>query len=173
MILSNGHNLQGQGHTAHIVIILVFHTIYCLKPNGISSPWPKVISPRSRSHCTQQIKRLWNTNAPSGVIWKGFISWICVPNMNFLSLTIQKLWPRLKFWIYIGQMSRPRSLGQNFLHDWKVLIIRNVLMKYESSTPNGSKDMTKVRPKVIRNVGQRSRTSSQGHLTLVSFEMVS
>ena len=70
-------------------------------------------------------------------------------------------------------MSRPRSLDQNFLHDWKVLIIRNVHMKYESSTPNGSKDMAKVRPKVIRNVGQRSQSSSQGHLTLVSFEMVS
>ena len=46
-------------------------------------------------------------------------------------------------------------------------------MKYESSTPNGSKDMAKVMPKVIRNVGQRSRSSSQGHLILVSFEMVS
>ena len=57
-------------------------------------------------------------------------------------------------------LSQPRSLGQNFLHDWKVLIIRNVHMKYESSTCNGSKDMAKVRPKVIRNVGQRSRSRS-------------
>ena len=31
-----------------------------------------------------------------GVIWKGFISWVCMPNMKSLSLTVQKLWPRLK-----------------------------------------------------------------------------
>ena len=32
-----------------------------------------------------------------GVIWKGFISWGYMPNMKSLSLTVQKLWPRLKF----------------------------------------------------------------------------
>ena len=32
-----------------------------------------------------------------GVIWKGFISWVCIPKMRFPSLTVQKLWPRLKF----------------------------------------------------------------------------
>ena len=42
-----------------------------------------------------------------------------------------------------------KFLGQNFLHDWKYLV------KYESSTSNGSKVMTKV--KVFRNVGQGHR----------------
>ena len=32
-----------------------------------------------------------------GVIWKGFIWWVCMPNMKSLSLIDQKLWPRLKF----------------------------------------------------------------------------
>ena len=32
-----------------------------------------------------------------GVIWKDFISWVCMPNMKSLSLTVQKIWPRLKF----------------------------------------------------------------------------
>ena len=46
---------------------------------------------------------------------------------------------------------------------------RVVHMKYESSTSNGSKVMTKV--KVFRNVGQRSQVRSQGHpSTLLSFE---
>ena len=33
-----------------------------------------------------------------GVIWKDFISWVCMPNMKSLSLTVQKLWPRLKLY---------------------------------------------------------------------------
>ena len=68
---------------------------------------------------------LWNTDAPSGnkvqngyfknkghgqghkvidlgVIWKGFISRVCMQNMKSLSLTVQKLWPRLKFLIKIA-----------------------------------------------------------------------
>ena len=34
-----------------------------------------------------------------GVIWKDFISWVYMPNtsMKSLSLTVQKLWPRVKF----------------------------------------------------------------------------
>ena len=31
------------------------------------------------------------------VIYKGFISWVCMPHMKFLSRTVQKLWPWLKF----------------------------------------------------------------------------
>ena len=31
-----------------------------------------------------------------GAIWKGFISWVCEPNMKSLSFTVHKLWPRLK-----------------------------------------------------------------------------
>ena len=32
-----------------------------------------------------------------GVNWKGFINWVSIPHMNFLYLTVQNLWPRLKF----------------------------------------------------------------------------
>ena len=32
-----------------------------------------------------------------GVIWKGIISGVCMPNMKSLSLTVQMLWRRLKF----------------------------------------------------------------------------
>ena len=31
------------------------------------------------------------------VIWKGFISWVYMPNMKSLSFQVQKLRPRLKF----------------------------------------------------------------------------
>ena len=31
------------------------------------------------------------------VIWKCFTSWVCMQNIKSLSLTAQKLWPRLKF----------------------------------------------------------------------------
>ena len=76
---------------------------------------------------------------------------------------VQKVWPRLKFLEirYVDQRSRSRSLGQKFWHDWKGLIIRNVHMKYESSTSHGSKVMAKV--KIFRNVGQRSWSKSQCH----------
>ena len=29
-----------------------------------------------------------------GVNWKGLISWVYIPNMKSLSLTVKKLWPR-------------------------------------------------------------------------------
>ena len=32
--------------------------------------------------------------------WKGFISWVCMPNMKHLFLMVQKLWSRLKFLCY-------------------------------------------------------------------------
>ena len=32
-----------------------------------------------------------------GVIWKGFINWVSIPHMNFLYLTVQNVWQRLKF----------------------------------------------------------------------------
>ena len=34
-----------------------------------------------------------------GVIWKGFISWVCMQIMKSLSFTVQKLWLRLKFFL--------------------------------------------------------------------------
>ena len=30
-----------------------------------------------------------------GVIGKGFVGWMCMPDMKFLSLMVQKLWPRI------------------------------------------------------------------------------
>ena len=66
---------------------------------------------------------------------------------------------------YVGQKSRSMSLGQNFWLDRKGLTTRNVHVKYENSTSNGSKIMAKV--KVFRYEGQRSRSRSS---TSVSFE---
>ena len=40
-----------------------------------------------------------------GVIWKGIISGLCMPNMKSRYLTAQKLWPRLIF-------STDRQTGQ-------------------------------------------------------------
>ena len=77
-----------------------------------------------------------------------------MPKINFLSLTVQSK-------RYVGQMSLSKSLGQNFSHDLKDLMTRNVHVKYESSISNGSKVKTNV--KVFRNVGQRSQSISQGH----------
>ena len=70
---------------------------------------------------------------------------------------------KVKVLRYAGQRSWSwsRSLGQKFWHDGKGLITRNKHVKYESSTFHGSKVMAKV--KVFRNVGQRSRSRSQGH----------
>ena len=41
-----------------------------------------------------------------GVTWKGFISWVCMPHMKSLSLTVWKLWPRLKFFTTESQTDR-------------------------------------------------------------------
>ena len=39
-------------------------------------------------------------------IWKGIISWVCMPNMESLSLRVQKLQPRFKF-------TTDKQTGQN------------------------------------------------------------
>ena len=69
-----------------------------------------------------------------------------MPNMNFLSLTVQKfIMAKVKSFRYVSQRSPSRPLGQNFLHDWKDFNTRNVQVKYENSTSNGSKVMAKVK----------------------------
>ena len=85
--------------------------------------------------CEGIIKRVcwWNTNALGGdkvqnwiyqykghdqgnkvinlgVIWKGFISWVCIPNMKSVSLRVQQLWPRLK--IFLARESDTQSHRQ-------------------------------------------------------------
>ena len=55
-----------------------------------------------------------------------------------------KVMAKEKVFRYVGQMSLSRPLGQNFWHDQKNLITRNVHEKYESSTSNDLKVMTKV-----------------------------
>ena len=40
--------------------------------------------------------------------------------------------PKVKVFEYVGQRSRSRSLGQNFLHDWKGPITSNVHVNYEA-----------------------------------------
>ena len=73
---------------------------------------------------------LWNRNAPGcnnvqyrlilsikdrnvidlGVIWKGFISWLCMPNMESLSFMFQKLWPILTF--FATESNNHRQTGR-------------------------------------------------------------
>ena len=76
----------------------------------------------SKGHNSHNKMCLWNTNAPGGnslkmaifrnkvitvdVIWKGFISRVCMPNMTSLSVMAQKLWPRLKFFATDRQTDR-------------------------------------------------------------------
>ena len=55
-----------------------------------------------------------------------------------------KVMAKVKVFRYVGQRSRSRSLGQNFLLDQKGLITRKVHVKYKSSTSNGFKVMAKV-----------------------------
>ena len=52
---------------------------------------------------------------------------------------------KVKVFLKVGQASRSRSLGQNFWHQWKGLVTRNVHMKYESPTSSGSEAMTQVK----------------------------
>ena len=68
---------------------------------------------------------------------------------------------KVKVFRYVCQRSLSRSLGQNCWHNQKGIITRNVHMKYESSTSNGSKVMAKVY--VFTNVGQGSPSRSEGH----------
>ena len=56
---------------------------------------------------------------------------------------------------HVGQRLLSSTEGQKFWHGRTGLIIRNVHVKYESSTRNNSKVM--VRVEIFRYVGQRSR----------------
>ena len=81
------------------------------------------VSPRLRVRERMNKMWLWNTNAHGdnivhigyvkyrghsqghkviypGVIWKGFISWVSMPHMKFLYLTVQKSWLRLKVFLW-------------------------------------------------------------------------
>ena len=74
-----------------------------------------------------------------------------MPNKKVSISYGSKVMAKVNVFIYVGQGSRSRSLGENFWHYRKGLITRIVHVKYESSTFKGSKVMTKV--KVFRNVG--------------------
>ena len=66
---------------------------------------------------TSKFKELWSptwqqiwpwdrSRTPHGTNRKGLSQWLCMPNINALSLILQKIWARLKFlWQTEGQMS--------------------------------------------------------------------
>ena len=67
-----------------------------------------------------------------------------------------KVTANVKIFWYVGQRSRSMSQGQHFWYKWKDLIAKNVHVKYESHTCNGSN------VRISRYVGQRSWSRSQG-----------
>ena len=66
-------------------------------------------------------------------------------NMKALSLTIEKLWPMLKFFSKVGQRSQSRSQGQKLWYCWKGLVIRITHAKYERLISKGKKVMANVK----------------------------
>ena len=112
---------------------------------------------------------LWNTDVPGwqhqghkvkifGTAGKVLSDGKHMWNIKALSVTVTKLWLRLKF-------SKCRSkvtvkVKVKIWYWWKGLVTRNTHVKYESPISYGSKVMIKV--KVFQNVGQRSRSRSQG-----------
>ena len=63
-------------------------------------------------------------------------------------------------YVPVGQRSRSRSQGQSFWYEQKGLITKNVNLKYECLTFNGSKVTANVR--FFRFVGHRSWSKSLG-----------
>ena len=60
-----------------------------------------------------------------GVIWKGFISWVCMPYMKSVSLTVQNLWPRLKFFATESQTDRQKLDAPNSILGLKKCILNH------------------------------------------------
>ena len=48
----------------------------------------------------KRLKSRSQGHLPWYINWKGIIRWVCMPNMKYLSLTIHKLWPRVKFYCH-------------------------------------------------------------------------
>ena len=51
-----------------------------------------------------------------GTILKGFISWVSLPHMNFLYLTVQMLWPRLKEFFFGNRQTDTHRNSQAHKH---------------------------------------------------------
>ena len=78
-----------------------------------------------------------------------------MPNMKSLSYSSKDM-AKVKDFRYVGQLSWSRLLDQNFWHDQKGLITRNIHVKNDGSTSCCSKVMTcyffKCRSKVMVKV---------------------
>ena len=66
-------------------------TCGCKTRKQISPKWLFLHKGHSQGHNVTEL----------GVTWKGFISWVCMPNMESLYLMVQKLWPRLNFFRHV------------------------------------------------------------------------
>ena len=85
---------HGQGHqvkTSHCWKDLITRNVQKKTLNG-SKVMAKV---KDFRNVGQRSRSMSEGNRPC-FIWKGFISWVYMPNMKSLSLTVQTLWPRLK-----------------------------------------------------------------------------
>ena len=60
-----------------------------------------------------------------GVIWKGVISGVNMPNMKSLHLTVQKLWTRLKFLATESQTDRTKTICPRF-HSGGIKIMQRI-----------------------------------------------
>ena len=49
-----------------------------------------------------------------GIIWKDFITWVCMPNMTSLTLAVQKLWQVKVFLSQTGQKLDAPEWNKNF-----------------------------------------------------------
>ena len=83
--------------------------------------------------------------------------------MKALSFTVQKLWPRLMFFLQVKKSTRSRSKGQSCWYPVKGLLTNIIYVKYKCPGIYCSKDMAKVKVKNFHvKVGQTPRSRSKG-----------
>ena len=85
-------------------------------------------------------------------------------NMKALSLLVRKFWPRLRFFLKVGQTSRSRLRGQKLWYQVKGLITRNTHLQYESYISPGKRVMAKVKvfKKKVKLQGQDQEVKNYG-----------
>ena len=129
------------------------------------------------------------------VIWKGFISWICMSVMKCLYLMVHKLWPRLSFlphrdrtrtrcpWIRYWRHKRPitmlvmerifrKTIGY-LLYTWYILRqIPKVLLVKMASESQCNIMLDNVFASLVRSIMLESRDVLNIHLLLVELKHI-
>ena len=73
-----------------------------------------------------------------GVIWKGFISGVCMPNMKCMSLTVQKLWPHGI--VNDISFSQPVPIKTVICHDNTQITRHDIEFQKSTATPYFNQD---------------------------------